>query len=69
MWQLFSLCAVVSNTLEETIDKATMLGSSALDTVAAAWIRNVIVFAIAVIVAIIFQHSFPAIVFSPLLVW
>src|SRR6185436_16904751 len=38
-------------------------------TVVAALIRNVIVFMIAIVVAVIFQHSFPAIVLSPLLVW
>lgn len=69
MWQLFSLSAILSNTLEETIDKAAMLGSSELDTVAAAWIRNMIVFGIALIVALVFQHPFPAIITSFPIIW
>ena len=64
MWQLYSLCAIVSNTLEETIDKATMLRSSTLDTVAAAWLRNIVVFGIAILAATLLQHSFPPIIAS-----
>ena len=69
MWQIFSLCAVLSNTVEETVDKATMLGSSALDSVAAAWIRNIIVFGIAIIVALVLQQSFPPLLFSLPIIW
>lgn len=70
MWQLFSLGAVVSSALEETIDKAAVLGSHALDTVVATWIRNLIVFAIALVAAIALQHSLPPFIISlPLMAW
>jgi drug/metabolite transporter (DMT)-like permease len=69
MWQLYSLSAIFSNTLEETIDKATMLGSSVLDTVVAAWIRNIIVFGIALVVAVVSLRAFPQLIFSFPIIW
>ena len=69
MWQLFSLGAIFSNTLEETLDKAAMLGSSSLDTFVAALIRNVIVFGIAVVAALAFYRTAPGILVSLPIIW
>lgn len=70
MWQLFSLGAVVSSALEETIDKAAVLGSQTLDTVVATWIRNLVVFGIALTASIVIQHSVPSLIVStPLIAW
>lgn len=70
MWQLFSLTAIFSNTLEETIDKATMLSADTLDTIVAAWIRNIIVFLIACVAATLILGSFPALLFAmPIAIW
>lgn len=40
MWQFFSFLSVLSGTVEETIDKATMVSSKAVDIVGASWFRN-----------------------------
>ena len=69
MWQLFSLGAILSNTLEETIDKAAMLGSSSLDTFVAALIRNMIVFFIAIAAAVLLYREFPTLTMSVPIIW
>ncbi|TSC85896.1 MAG: hypothetical protein G01um10148_804 [Parcubacteria group bacterium Gr01-1014_8] len=69
MWQLFSLGAIFCNTLEETIDKAAMLGSSTLDTFVAALIRNIIVLGVAIVVAFLIYRSVPEIIFSLPIIW
>lgn len=40
MWQIFSFFSVLAGTIEETVDKATMVGSRAVDIVGASWLRN-----------------------------
>ncbi len=68
MWQLFSFLAALSSALEETLDKAAVVGSHTLDTAAATLIRNIIVLGIALCVAFLIQHSLPALIVSPLVI-
>lgn len=64
MWQIYSLISLFFGATEETIDKATMVGSKTIDLLDAAWIRNTISFAISIVVAILINRTFPVIFIS-----
>lgn len=64
MWQLYSLVSLFFGAAEETIDKATMVGSKSIDLLHAAWIRNTISFGISIIVVVLVSGSLPQIVMS-----
>jgi drug/metabolite transporter (DMT)-like permease len=64
MWQLYSFLSLFSGATEETIDKATMIGSKAISHLNAAWIRNAISFGVSFFAAIIISRAFPSLVIS-----
>ena len=64
MWQLYCSISLLFGAMEETIDKATMVGSKTISHLNAAWIRNAISFSISIVVAIIVNRSFPTIFIS-----
>ena len=64
MWQIYSLAALLFGATEETIDKATMVGSNAIDLLSAAWIRNSISFLISFTVVTVAVGAFPTMTLS-----
>lgn len=64
MWQLYSFLSLFFGATEETIDKATMVGSKAISHLNAAWIRNAISFGISFFAAILISRAFPSLVIS-----
>ncbi len=69
MWQVFSFFSVLSGTIEETLDKATMVGSRAVDIVGASWIRNAALLLITFLGGLILETHVPRLVWSmPILI-
>ena len=64
MWQLYSLVSLLFGTVEETIDKATMVSSKTIGLLSAAWIRNAISFGISIIVVMVINGAFPVMFIS-----
>jgi uncharacterized membrane protein len=64
MWQLYSFGAILFETLEETIDKATMVGHKSIDLLSATWIRNLIFLVITIIGAFVIDRGAPTILLS-----
>lgn len=65
MWQVYSLVGMFFSATEETIDKATMVGSKTIDLLSAAWIRNTLSFGISLFAAITMSGgAFPTIIIS-----
>ena len=59
MWQIFSLLSVLSNAIEETVDKAAIVGNKAVDTIGATWVRNAISVVIAFLGGWLIERHFP----------
>ncbi len=64
MWQFYSFISLFFGATEETIDKATMVGSKTIDLLSAAWIRNAISFGISVVVVMVISRAFPVMFIS-----
>lgn len=64
MWQLYSSIGLLFGAAEETIDKATMVGSKTIDLLSAAWIRNTISFGVSIVAIVVVTGTSPQVVFS-----
>lgn len=64
MWQIFSIFSVFAGTIEETIDKATMVGSNAVDIVGASWLRNTALLGVTFFGGWLIESRMPSFVWS-----
>jgi drug/metabolite transporter (DMT)-like permease len=69
MWQLYCIGSLFCGTLEETIDKANMVGHKSIGLLSATWIRNIIFLIITVLGSLVISAKLPSFVFtSPIIV-
>lgn len=64
MWQIYSLSSLFCGTLEETIDKATMVSHKLVGLLSATWIRNIIFLVITIIGALLIDKELPTLVIT-----
>jgi drug/metabolite transporter (DMT)-like permease len=69
MWQLFSFVSILFGTIEETVNKASLVGNKAIDIIGATWLRNAILLVITFPASwLIEQHAPHFVVTVPILI-
>ncbi len=64
MWQLFSFSSLFCKTLEEAIDKATLVKYKSIDSYSSTWIRNFIFLFLSILSTILISQKLPVIVIT-----
>lgn len=64
MWQIFCIGSLLCGTLDETIDKAVMVGNKSIGLLNATWIRNIIFLLITILGSVVINKELPSFIFS-----